>query len=151
MGDNFVITPAPLTITADDKTKGFGAPNPPFTATATGFKFADTFGTLTGTLAFTTPATTTSPPGAYTITPSGVSSGNYTITFVDGQLVVTAAPIPPRTLGGVATADNALITATQRSESSPTAGLQPDAPLARGTDCVVLDTPTGRRVLNRCF
>jgi hypothetical protein len=86
--NNFGITPAPLTITADDKTKAFGAPNPPFTATTTGFKFADTFGNLTGTLAFATPATTTSPPGVYTITPSGVSSGNYTITFVNGDLVV---------------------------------------------------------------
>jgi hypothetical protein len=80
-----------------------------------------------------------------------VSSTNYVITFVNGQLVVTAAPTPPSTFGGVATADNALITATQRSESSPTEELRPDAPLVRSTDCLVLETPAGRRVLNRCF
>jgi len=145
------IAPAPLTIAADDKTKTAGQPNPPFTATSTGFKLGQTVADLTGALSFTTPATTGSPAGSYPITPGGVSSTNYAITFVDGQLVVTAAPIPPSTFGGVATADNALITATQRSESPPTEELQPDAPLVRSTDCLVLETPAGRRVLNRCF
>ncbi len=145
------ITSAPLTIAADDKTKGAGQPNPPFTATLTGFKLGQTVADLPGTLSFTTPATTGSPAGSYPITPGGVSSTNYAITFVNGQLVVTAVPIPPSTFGGAATADNALITATQRSESSPTEELRPDAPLVRSTDCLVIDTPAGRRVLNRCF
>jgi filamentous hemagglutinin family protein len=145
------ITPAPLTIAADDKTKSAGQPNPPFTATFTGFKLGQTVADLTGTLAFTTPATTPSPPGLYPITPGSVSSTNYAIAFVNGQLVVTAGPTPPSAPGGVATADDALITATQRSESSPTEELRPDAPLVRSTDCLVLETPAGRRVLNRCF
>jgi hypothetical protein len=146
-----VLSAAPLTIAADDKTKSAGQPNPPFTATFTGFKLGQTVADLTGALSFTTPATTGSPAGSYPITPGGVASTNYAIAFVDGQLVVTAGPTPPSALGGVATADNALITATQRSESSPTEGLQPDAPLVRSTDCLVLETPAGRRVLNRCF
>jgi filamentous hemagglutinin family protein len=148
------ISAAPLTIAADDKTKTAGQPNPPFTATFTGFKLGQTVADLTGALSFTTPATTGSPAGSYPITPGGVSSTNYAITFVDGQLVVTAAPLPPTppgALGGVATADNALITATQRSVSSPTEGLQPNAPRVPATDCLVLETPAGRRVLNRCF
>jgi hypothetical protein len=146
-----VISAAPLTIAADDKTKSAGQPNPPFTATATGFKLGQTVGDLTGTLAFTTPATTPSPPGLYPITPGSVSSTNYAITFVDGQLVVTAGPTPPSAPGGVATADDALITATQRSENSPTERLQPGASFVRSIDCLVLDMPAGRLVLNRCF
>jgi len=151
VSNNFTITPAPLTIAADDKTKSAGQPNPPFTATFTGFRLGQTVADLTGGLSFTTPATTGSPAGSYLITPGGVSSTNYTITFVNGQLVVTAGPTPPSTFGSVATADNALITATQRSERSPTDELRPDAPLVRSTDCLVLETPAGRRVLDRCF
>ena len=144
------IVPAPLAIAADDKTKAVGQPNPPFTATSTGFKLGQTVADLTGTLAFTTPATTGSPSGTYPITPGSVSSTNYAITFVDGQLVVTAGPTPPSALGGVATADDAFITATQRSENSPTERLQP-ASFVRSIDCLVLDLPAGRLVLNRCF
>ena len=145
------ITPAPLAIAADDKTKSAGQPNPPFTATFTGFKLGQTVADLTGGLSFTTPATTGSPAGSYPITPGGVSSASYTITFVDGQLVVTAVPTPSSTFGSVATADNALITATQRSERSPTDELRPNGPLVRSTDCLVLETPAGRRTLDRCF
>ncbi len=140
------VATAPLTIAADDKTKTAGQPNPPFTATSTGFKLGQTVADLTGALSFTTPATTGSPVGTYSITPGGVASTNYAITFVDGQLVVTAAPIPPGAARGALTADNALITATQRSESFP-----PDATPTAQPDCLVLETPTGRAVLNRCF
>jgi filamentous hemagglutinin family protein len=135
------ITPAPLTIAADDKARAFGAPNPPFTATATGLKLGQTVGDLSGTLAFTTPATTTSPPGAYTITPGGVSSGSYTITFVDGVLVVGQGAPP---------SDQALVTAVGRSESDPD-GLRGDAAEARTTDCLSIERPGARRVLGRCF
>jgi hypothetical protein len=133
-----VITPAPLTITADDKARAFGAPNPPFTATATGFQFGETMANLNGTLVFATPATTTSPAGTYPITPGGVSSGNYTITFVDGVLVV-AQGAPP--------ADQALVTAVGRSQDDPTEGLRGP----RALECLTVDRPGDRRVLSRCF
>ncbi len=44
---------------------------------------------LGGTLAFTTAATSTSPVGIYSVTPSGLTSSNYGITFVPGTLTVT--------------------------------------------------------------
>ena len=47
---------------------------------------------LAGTLAFNTPATIAAPPGAYTITPFGQTSGNYAITYVNGTLTVGALP-----------------------------------------------------------
>ena len=39
-------------------------------------------------LSFATPATKDSPAGTYAITPSGLTSGNYLISWVDGVLTV---------------------------------------------------------------
>jgi hypothetical protein len=85
------ITPVPLTITANNATRAFGAANPAFTATYAGFVNGDTPASLTGTLACTTTAIATSPAGTYPITCSGQTSTNYTITYVPGVLTVTAA------------------------------------------------------------
>ncbi|MGH8687928.1 MAG: beta strand repeat-containing protein, partial [Burkholderiales bacterium] len=88
------ITPAPLTITADNAARPAQAANPPFTATSTGFKLGQTTADLSGNLLLSTPATTTSTPGAYPIVPGGVASTNYAITFVDGALLVGAGASP---------------------------------------------------------
>jgi hypothetical protein len=96
------ITPAPLTITADDKSRPTGVANPPFTATYSGLvqgsnnvaswngtvTINDTPASLGGALAFATPATPSSPAGTYNITPSGQTSTNYAIAYVDGSLTV---------------------------------------------------------------
>jgi hypothetical protein len=82
------VRPAPLTVKANDASKLQGAPNPPFTATFTGLVLGQDAPALSGTPAFTTTATMTSGPGTYLITPSGVSSPNYAITFVNGTLSV---------------------------------------------------------------
>ncbi|HEX8146804.1 MAG TPA: MBG domain-containing protein [Pyrinomonadaceae bacterium] len=82
------VLPAPLTVRADDKSRALGAPDPPFTATYTGFVNGDGPGSLSGALAFNTTATPASPVGNYPIIPSGVSSTNYQITFADGTLSV---------------------------------------------------------------
>jgi len=87
-----VIAAAALTVTADDKNRPQGTLNPPFTATYGGFQAGETPAVLAGTLAFNTPATIAAPPGAYTITPFGQTSGNYAITYVNGTLTVGALP-----------------------------------------------------------
>jgi hypothetical protein len=86
---NFTINPAPLTVTANDASKVSGSPNPPFTARYSGFVNGDTPSSLGGTLTFTTTATTSSPVGTYPITSGGLTSSNYTITFVPGTLTIT--------------------------------------------------------------
>jgi hypothetical protein len=63
---------------------------PPFTATYSGFAFLDNSASLTGALAFTTPATIGSPAGVYVITPLGQASINYTIGYVNGALNISA-------------------------------------------------------------
>jgi type VI protein secretion system component Hcp len=84
----FTITPAPLTITANNQSKITGEANPPFTVGYSGFVAGQGPGVLGGSLTFSTTATTASPPGIYTITPAGLTSGNYAISFVSGTLIV---------------------------------------------------------------
>jgi type VI protein secretion system component Hcp len=87
----FTITPAPLTITADNQTKIAGESNPTFTASYSSFVLGQGPDALGGALTVSTLATVGSPPGPYVITPGGLTSGNYAITFVDGTLTVLSA------------------------------------------------------------
>jgi sugar lactone lactonase YvrE len=89
------ITPAPLTITANNATSPKGAPIPPLTASYSGFLPGEGPANLTGTLTCKTTATSSSPAGTYPITCSGQSSTNYAITYVPGTLTITAPPPPP--------------------------------------------------------
>jgi hypothetical protein len=79
---------APLTITVNNVIKPLGAPNPAFTVTYSGFVAGQGADVLAGTLSFATSATVSSPGGNYPITPSGVTSSNYQISFVSGTLSV---------------------------------------------------------------
>ncbi|OFW10009.1 MAG: hypothetical protein A3H96_03385 [Acidobacteria bacterium RIFCSPLOWO2_02_FULL_67_36] len=90
------IAKAALTVAAEDTTKTYGTGNPVFTATYSGFVSGEDPTALTGTLTFNTPATTSSPVGAYSVAPSGVTSLNYAIAFVDGSLSVTPVRLTVR-------------------------------------------------------
>ncbi|HEX8294408.1 MAG TPA: MBG domain-containing protein [Pyrinomonadaceae bacterium] len=83
------ITKAALTVTADNQVKVLGAANPAFTASYTGFVLGQGPNALGGALTFTTPATAASGVGNYPVTPSGLTSPNYSITYADGTLSVT--------------------------------------------------------------
>jgi hypothetical protein len=87
---SLTITKGTLTVTAGDATRLYGAANPTFSATATGAVNSDTF-----TFSETTAATATSPVGTYNIVPtaSGSNLGNYNVTYVNGTLTVTKAPL----------------------------------------------------------
>ena len=88
------VTKAPLTITADNKSKVSGDPLPAFTASYAGFVNNDTAGSLDTPATFSTIATANSPAGDYPINVSGATDANYNITFVSGNLHVTAPPTP---------------------------------------------------------
>jgi hypothetical protein len=87
------ITPAGLTVTADNVAKVYGTGNPAFTVSYDGFRNGDDQSDISGTLAFATSATASSGVGSYPITPSGLTSSNYHITFNDGTLTVTKAEV----------------------------------------------------------
>jgi sugar lactone lactonase YvrE len=90
---HLTVTPRALTIAANDASKIYGQPDPTFGAIGTGFAPGEGLNNLAGTLKFITsdPAPLTAPAGSYTITPSGLSSPNYTITFAPGTLTVSPA------------------------------------------------------------
>jgi len=89
------ITPAALSITANDAQRAVDTENPQFSATYAGFVGGETPAVLNGALEFSTPATIASPAGAYPITPFGQTSSNYTIAYVDGVLQIVAGPGVP--------------------------------------------------------
>ncbi len=82
------VTPAVLTVSANDAVKLFGLPVPSLTAVYSGFVNGDTAASLTTPAKLSTMATPSSPVGSYAITPSGASASNYTIRFVPGALDV---------------------------------------------------------------
>jgi gliding motility-associated-like protein len=86
---NINVVPAPLTITADDKIKLYGEPNPVLTVTYSGFVNGEGPGQLTTQAVISTTASTTSAPGQYPITVDGASDPNYTIAHVPGILTIT--------------------------------------------------------------
>lgn len=92
------VSPAPLTVTADNITKPFGAANPPLTVTYSGFVNNDGPAQLNSQPVVTTTALTQSPVGQYPITVSDATSPDYTLTYIPGILIIepslTALAIP---------------------------------------------------------
>ena len=88
------VTRAPLTITADAKIKRYGTPNPPLTASYTGFVNGDTIASLDTSATLSTTAGNSSAIGAYPITAASATDANYVITFVPGTLTVTDKAVP---------------------------------------------------------
>ncbi|MCD8045942.1 MAG: cadherin-like beta sandwich domain-containing protein [Clostridiales bacterium] len=97
---DFTISPAELTVTADNKEITYGNAAPSYSVTYAGFADGDSVSDLRGTLAFACaydPADDQSNnAGAYTITPSGYTSDNYTITYQTGTLTVKPKEITVR-------------------------------------------------------
>jgi 6-phosphogluconolactonase (cycloisomerase 2 family) len=131
---SLTISPAPLSVTANNATRAFGAPNPTFTGTIVGIKNGDNI-----TATYSTPATANSPTGTYPIIPALVDPtgklGNYSVTINNGTLTVTSAiltvtannasrfygdanPLFTGTIQGIQNGDN--ITATYSSVADPT-------------------------------
>jgi len=77
---------APVTVTAIDATKIYGAADPAFTYTTTGLLNGDT---LTGSLE----RASGSGVGTYAIGRGSLANANYTITFVLGHFAIAPAPL----------------------------------------------------------
>ena len=87
------VVPAELAITADDKSVIYGDEAPEFTVSYDGFKAGDDESVLDGQIENTCEYAPGSFVGEYAITPSGVTSENYNITFIDGKLTVNRAEV----------------------------------------------------------
>ena len=87
------ITPAQLTIKANNATRKYFEAEPSFTYSCTGFVNSDNVGVLTKLPSFTTDAIQTSSVGKYKITPSGAEAKNYAISYEQGELTITKRPL----------------------------------------------------------
>lgn len=82
-----------LTVTADAAGRAYGASDPAFSASYSGFALGQTLGTsdVTGAPSFSTNATGASAIGTYTITPAAgtLASSNYSFSFANGTLTIS--------------------------------------------------------------
>jgi hypothetical protein len=85
----FTVSPAPLTITANNQTKAYGAALPVLTASYSGFVNGDTSGSLTPQPTLATIATAGSSVGIYAIMASGAVDSDYVISYIPGTLTIT--------------------------------------------------------------
>jgi len=86
-----IINKAPLTVTADDKSKTYGEDNPDLSVTYTGFVGADDQTSLDLNPIVTTGALQNSDVGDYPVTVSGGSDDNYSFIYFDGTLSIIKA------------------------------------------------------------
>jgi len=92
------ITQAPLTVTANslsvvyDGSIAYGG-SATFGVGYSGFVGGETATALGGTIVYNSLSTTAKNVGSYTITPSGLTSSNYAISYVSGTLSITQAPL----------------------------------------------------------
>lgn len=91
------VTPAVLTVSAQNQDRVYGDANPGFTAVFSGFQNSETLATsgVQGVPSLTTAAYVTSPVGTYTINAARgtLTAGNYSFAFGSGTLTVTQAPL----------------------------------------------------------
>lgn len=91
VGAKLKVNKATVTINAGTYTMKQGEARPTFKATYSGWKNGDTEAVLTKQPTFTTTAPDDNAPGEYTVTASGAEANNYTFTYVEGKLIITAA------------------------------------------------------------
>jgi gliding motility-associated-like protein len=85
---NSTVSPAVLTITANNQTKTYGMDNPELTLSYSGFVNNEDASVLMPQPTVSTSATVSSPVGKYPIKVSGAGGQNYDITYVPGILSV---------------------------------------------------------------
>ncbi len=129
-----VVNKAPLTVTADNFSRAFGAANPTFTASYSGFVNSEVLGTsgVSGAPSLTTTATPTSPvsgsPYVITAGTGSLASSNYSFVFVNGQLTVTSVSTSTSTVLSAPNAsivgDPVTLTGSVSGGFSPTGDVQ---------------------------
>ncbi|TFH34099.1 MAG: T9SS type B sorting domain-containing protein, partial [Bacteroidia bacterium] len=86
-----IVSKAILTVTADDKSRIFGYPNPPLTFTYSGFVFGEDVSVINEEPVISTEADEISDAGTYPIFFTGGYDNNYDFDFIEGVLTVEKA------------------------------------------------------------
>ncbi len=138
----FSITPVALLIKANNASMIYGGSIPSLSATYTGFVNGDNASSLTTPPSFSTTATSASPFGTYTITPSAAVDPNYIISYQTGTMTVGKAtltvtavnqsmplggPVPALTVSysGFVNGDNASSLTTQPTATTTATAASP--------------------------
>jgi hypothetical protein len=137
------IAKAHLTVTADNQSRFFGAPNPPFIQTITGFANGENTSVVIGTAFGSSTANSATPVGSVTITGStiGLAAVNYDFAVIDGlltieELLATASKPRHLTDQDLAIKLSTTITVIHHAEAAP-----PAADLAGSSEAVnLIDT-----------
>lgn len=91
--NTFTIGKRSLTARADNAARPFGAANPVFTISYSGFANGESATVIDSQPVASTIATMSSPVGQYPIAPSGGSDNNYAFVFVTGTLTILGEPV----------------------------------------------------------
>lgn len=141
------VTKRELQVKADPATRTYGAADPAFTATFTGFRNGDTAAALSGAPAFSTTATASSVPGDYplTVAQGTLSSPNYTFAgFAGSTLTITSGTVDIATtpVGG----GNVSATVTYGAAKTPVVGSTITFTIGKGTvvACTAVTDATGK-------
>ncbi|RXK82942.1 MBG domain-containing protein [Filimonas effusa] len=100
------VTKKELTVTAEDKSKYSGMPNPDFTVIYNGFAANDSKESLAVQPIASSVAATSSPAGTYSITVAGGASDNYFFTYVPAVLTVKPGATTSVSLAAVTVYEN---------------------------------------------
>ncbi|EEF59129.1 beta strand repeat-containing protein [Pedosphaera parvula] len=138
------VNPAPLTVTANNLSRPYGATNPIFTVAYTGFANGQNLGTsdVAGAPVLGTDADTNSPVGAYVITNNlgTLTSTNYALALVDGIVTVTNAA----STNVVSVSANPVATGSAVTLTATLSAVSPSLAVPDGAVQFVLDgTPFG--------
>ena len=114
---SLTVTGAVLTATANPATRAYGATNPVFTVSYSGFVNGDGTNVLSGSPVLMTSAVTNSRVGNYVITNTigTLVATNYTVSLVNGSLTVTKAALTITAVGNTKTYDG-----TTNAAATPT-------------------------------
>ena len=131
MDGRLTVIPATLTVAATAATREYGAANPAFAATVTGFKNGENLATATsGAFVFTAAATATSGIGQYRVDVTGLTSpsGNYVfaqdaanataLTVTRANLTVTASNVAKTYDGAAFTGGSSLVFSGFRNDEA---------------------------------
>lgn len=140
----FNVRPAPLSVTASNASRAYGATNPALTGLISGIQYTDNI-----TATYSSSADTNGPIGQYAIIPTLLDPNNrlpnYTVTITNGTLTVTQAnlfvtannatrsfgaanPIFTGTITGIQNNDNLTATYSTTASNSSPPGMYPIIP-----------------------
>lgn len=121
VAQTLTIAKAPITFTADNKSRGYLAQNPVFTYSISGFVNSEPQSVLDVLPSIQTAAVQSSLTGTYPITLTGGNDNNYNYTFVAGTLTITKIN---QTISFSAVPEKLLVSDSYSLAATSTSGLQ---------------------------